>query len=77
MTEAAARHRTKVPPRPDRGVRMPWVLGTSPVPDPPAELALECLERVQESPSIVSFTMRRRDGKPLAFRSGQCRSVGF
>lgn len=75
MTEAAARHRTKVPPRPDRGVRMPWVLGTSPVPDPPAELALECLERVQESPSIVSFTMRRRDGKPLAFRSGQYLSI--
>ncbi|MCI9887984.1 iron-sulfur cluster-binding domain-containing protein [Micrococcales bacterium 31B] len=43
----------------------------------PQEFLAECVGRQAETPDLVTFTFRRSDGLPLAFRAGQYVNVAF
>lgn len=53
------------------------VIARTPAPMHAHEFDIECLAVTAETPEIMSFTFRRRDGRPLGFRPGQYLNVVF
>lgn len=71
-----------------RGLEMPWnrvlqstaeAAGAAHALGPwyPQEFTAECVEVIPEAGDMMTFVMRRTDGAPLAFRSGQYLNIAF
>ncbi|MCO1338715.1 hypothetical protein BJH93_07400 [Kocuria polaris] len=71
-----------------RGLEMPWNRVFQSTPEPagaaralwpwyPQEFLAECVETVPEAGDMLTIVLRRIDGAPLAFRSGQYLNIAF